>query len=214
MSAAFLVFYAFIGFEDMVNEAEEVQNPRRNLPLGVLWALAVTTVLYLLVVLVAVLAVPPEELAGSSTPLGLLVADQGNRARLLMTYISLLAGVNGALVQIVMASRVAYGMSDQGMGLRVLAVVHPRLRTPVYATLLMGGVILVMALWLPLESLAKITSGIMLVNFAIVNASLIRLKITQPTMTEEVRVYPAVIPILGCLLCLVFLILQVFARPE
>ncbi len=67
--ASFLAFYAFIGFEDMVNEAEEVKNPRRNLPRGILFALLITTVLYVLIGLVAVLAVAPEKLAESKTPL-------------------------------------------------------------------------------------------------------------------------------------------------
>lgn len=212
--ASFLAFYAFIGFEDLVNEAEEVRNPRRNLPRGILFALAITTALYLLISTVAVLAASPQELAKSRTPLALLVAGQGKTARVGMTYISMLAGVNGALVQVIMSSRVAYGMSDHGLGPRVLATVHPKFRTPVYATLLMGAVILVLSLWLPLELLAKITSGIMLVNFATVNASLVRLKLRPTTVPEEDLVrYPIWVPILGCTLCTAFLVLQYFASP-
>ena len=211
--AAFLAFYAFIGFEDMVNEAEEVQEPRRNLPRGILCALAITTLLYLPIAAVAVLAVTPQELAGSRTPLALLVSAQGNTARVVMTYISLLAGVNGALVQVVMSSRVAYGMSNQGLGPRVLAVVHEKFRTPVYATLVMGAIIVVLALWLPLESLAKITSGIMLINFALVNASLVRLKLEQTEVPEGVVQYPLLVPILGCTLCVLFIALQFVATP-
>lgn len=213
LTAAFLSFYAFIGFEDMVNEAEEVRDPRRTLPRGILWALCVTTLLYLFVLVVCVLAVPVDDLARSRTPLSLLVSKQGEAARIAMTLISLLAGVNGALVQIVMASRVAYGMSDQGMGPRFLATVHPTFRTPIYATLLIGVVVLCLALWLPLELLAQITSGIMLANFTVVNASLIRLKITHPETSEETQTYPIAVPILGCLLCLLFVVVQLFARP-
>ena len=96
----------------------------------------------------------------------------------------------------------------------VLATVHPKFRTPVYATLLMGAVILVLSLWLPLELLAKITSGIMLVNFATVNASLVRLKLRPTTVPEEDLVrYPIWVPILGCTLCTAFLVLQYFASP-
>lgn len=208
MIGAFLAFYAFIGFEDMVNEAEEVQEPRRNLPTGILWAMVITTLLYLPVAAVAVLAVAPEQLAASRTPLAMLVADQGNVARVAMTWISLLAGVNGALVQIVMSARVAYGMSDQGMGPRVLATVHKKYRTPLYATLLVGAIIVVLALWLPLEALAKITSGIMLVNFTFVNASLVRLKLSKAELPEDVVQYPLFVPILGCALCVVFIAIQ------
>ncbi len=91
------------------------------------------------------LAVAPEKLAESKTPLAILVSEQGRPARTLMITISMLSGMNGALVQIVMSSRVAYGMSGQGNGPRILATVHPRLRTPVHATLLMGGITLVSA---------------------------------------------------------------------
>jgi APA family basic amino acid/polyamine antiporter len=209
----FLAFYAFIGFEDMVNEAEEVQDPRRNLPRGILWALILTTTLYLLIVVAAVLAFQPEQLAQARTPLALLVSRQGEFSRVAMTYISLFAGVNGALVQLIMASRVAYGMSDNGLGPRWLSVVNARYRTPVRATLLMSGLILAFALWLPLESLAKITSAIMLLNFATVNAALVKLKLTSPKPPGEVTCYPLWVPILGCGLCLLFLLLQLLASP-
>jgi amino acid transporter len=198
----------------MVNEAEEVQQPRRNLPRGILYALLITTVLYVAIGLVAVLAVHPEELADSSAPLALLVSKQGAAARILMVIVSLLAGINGALVQIVMSSRVAYGMSGQRMAPRFLASVHPDFKTPVNATLLMGGLVLVLAIWLPLEGLAKITSGIMLVNFAFVNAALVRLKLSAKEPSSDIVQYPIAVPILGCALCVIFLAMQLFAAPS
>lgn len=209
--AAFLAFYAFIGFEDMVNEAEEVRHPRRNLPWGILSAIGITTVLYLLIATAAVLAVKPEELATSRAPLALLVSGGGETARVGMTVVSMLSGVNGALVQVVMSARVAYGMSDHGLGPSVLAIVHRKYRTPIYATLLAGGIILVLALWLPLELLAKITSGIMLFNFAIVNASLVRLKLSSTDVPSDVVQFPVVVPILACVLCVLFLAFQIVA---
>ncbi len=212
--ASFLAFYAFIGFEDMVNESEEVKDARRNVPRGILLALAITTVIYVLIGLIAVLAVSPKDLAESQTPLALLVSAQGPSARVLMILVSMLAGINGALVQIVMASRVAYGMSNQGMGPKVLASVHPKFHTPINATLLMGAMILVLALWLPLESLAKITSGIMLANFALVNAALVRLKWKAEEVPREVVQYPIAVPVLGCALCILFLIIQLVVAPE
>ena len=210
----FLAFYAFIGFEDMVNEAEEVQQPQRNLPRGIVWALSLTTTLYMLIVVASVLAFPPQELAEARTPLALLVSRQGEFSRVAMTYVSLFAGVNGALVQLIMASRVAYGMSKGGLGPRWLSVVHAKFKTPVRATLLMGGLIMVFALWLPLESLATMTSAIMLVNFASVNAALVRLKLTSPKVSDDVTCYPIWVPVLGCASCVLFLVLQIFASPS
>jgi len=212
--ASFLAFYAFIGFEDMVNESEEVKDARRNVPRGILMALAITTVIYILVSLIAVLAVSPKDLAESQTPLALLVSAQGPSASVLMVLVSMLAGVNGALVQIVMASRVAYGMSNQDMGPKVLASVHPGLQTPVNATLLMGALILALALWLPLESLAKTTSGIMLANFALVNAALVRLKWKGEEVPRDVVQYPIAVPVLALFLCVAFLVIQLAVAPE
>jgi amino acid transporter len=180
-------------------------------PRGILLALAIATVIYLLIGLVAVLAVSPAKLAASQTPLELLVSAQGPTARVSMVLVSMLAGINGALVQIVMASRVAYGMSNQGMGPNALASIHPTLRTPINATLLMGAMILLLALWLPLETLAKITSGIMLANFALVNAALVRLKWKAEEVPREVVQYPIVVPIAGCVLCVLFLLIQLVA---
>jgi APA family basic amino acid/polyamine antiporter len=208
--ASFLAFYSFIGFEDMVNEAEEVQDPERNLPRAILIALGLTSVLYLLIVTAAVLVVPPQQLAASHTPLALLVSDESGLARVLIVFISMLAGVNGALVQIVMSSRVAYGMADLGMAPRALGIVHPKLRTPVRATILMGGITLAFALWLPLETLARVTSGIMLFNFAIVNASLVRIKHKAQPRVGPGPNHPTWIPIVGCILCVALLATQIW----
>jgi APA family basic amino acid/polyamine antiporter len=207
--ASVLAFYAFIGFEDMVNQAEEVKEPERNMPRAILMALGITTVLYVLVSSVALLSVPVQQLAESRTPLALLVGE-GHWAKISITAISILAGINGALVQIVMSSRVAYGMSSHGMGPRALAVVHQRWRTPVRATILMGGIVLAFALWLPLETLARITSGIMLFNFSIVNGALVRIKWRSPERLVGIPVYPLWIPMLGCVLCAVLLLLQIW----
>lgn len=106
-SGAFLAFYAFIGFEDMVNMAEEVKRPRRNLPIAILLAVVITGLVYLTISTIAVLAVPPAELAESRTPLAEVVGGEGWFADTGLVFVSILAGVNGALVQIIMASRVS-----------------------------------------------------------------------------------------------------------
>src|SRR5690606_7693024 len=77
MGGAFLAFYAFIGFEDMVNVAEETKNPRRTMPLAILLALAIAAVLYLLIVVVATSVVSPAELAASNAPLALVYERSG-----------------------------------------------------------------------------------------------------------------------------------------
>ncbi len=110
----FLAFYAFIGFEDMVNVAEEVKDPQRVLPKAILWSIALATLLYLAVALLAVLALPPPALAASGAPLALLYERATGEPPTLISAISLFAVVNGALIQIVMSARVLYGMSREG----------------------------------------------------------------------------------------------------
>jgi len=111
---AFLAFYAFVGFEDMVNVAEEVRNPVRNVPLAILIALGVTTLLYAAVSLTAVLTVAPQQLAASDAPLATVYQQATGRKPVALSIISIFAVVNGALIQIIMGSRILYGMSRQG----------------------------------------------------------------------------------------------------
>jgi len=180
MLGAFLAFFAFIGFEDMVNIAEEVERPARNLPLGILIALGISTVIYLRVVLAALTSVPMEKLAGSKAPLALVYQHVTGGSPVVISSIGLLAVVNGALVQIIMAARVFYGMSVHGWLPRVLGTVNPRTRTPVTATVVVVVVVATLALWFPLVNLAGATSILVLTVFGIVNLTLVVLKRRQP----------------------------------
>ena len=204
---AFLAFYAFIGFEDMVNVAEEVRDPTRVLPRAILLALAGATILYILVALVAVLALPPSELAETRAPLALIYERVTGQPPTLITLISLFAIINGALIQIVMGSRVLYGMSREGWIPNWLGRVHARTQTPHLATFLVAGVILVLALWFPLVALAKFTSFVILVVFALINFSLIRIKRRDPA-PADIRTYPAWIPWAGFVLTTAFVLYQ------
>lgn len=200
---AFLAFYAYIGFEDMVNVAEEVHSPQRNLPLAIMLALLISTALYILVALVATLSVPAQQLAASDAPLALIYQHVTGRDPVVITQVALFAVINGALIQIIMAARIFYGMSHQGWLPPLLSRVHPRTQTPVIATLLVASLVALMALWLPLVALAKLTSFIVLLVFALINASLLRIKQLDPE-PHGIRTIPAWIPLLA-LLCTVAL---------
>ncbi|MEW6331026.1 MAG: APC family permease [Pseudomonadota bacterium] len=206
---AFIAFYAFIGFEDMVNVAEEVKNPTRLLPLAILIAIVVSTILYLLVALVAVLALPPAELAQSRAPLALIYERATGSAPVLISLISIFAVVNGALIQIIMAARVLYGMSREGWLHGVFGRVHPVTQTPLISTALVTLVVLVLSLWLPLVTLAKATSFIVLVVFALINLALVRIKRRDPR-PAGIRVYPAWIPVAGFLSATAFVLFQLY----
>lgn len=204
---AFLAFYAYIGFEDMVNVAEEVQDPLRVLPKAIVLAISLSTVLYLGVALVAVLVLPPEELAASPAPLALVYERATGSPPTLISAIGIFAMVNGALIQIIMAARVLYGMSREGWLPAAFGRVSPRTRTPLLATGLITALVLILALALPLVTLAKATSYVILIVFALVNLSLVFIKRRVPR-PSGVRVYPLWIPLAGSLSSLGMLLFQ------
>lgn len=211
---AFLAFFAFIGFEDMVNMAEEVKDVRRTLPRAIVIALVVTASLYMLVVWAAINSLPMAQLAVSEAPFAELVANSPWLSVWAITLISLLAISNGALVQVIMASRVFYGMSDQGLLPRWFRRVSASTQTPVNATLVAGTLVLLFALALPLEALARVTSFIIICVFSLVNLALIKIKIKErraPTgdLAESIR-YPLPVPILGFITGCSLLAVQIF----
>lgn len=176
----FLAFYAFIGFEDMVNVAEEVKDAQRVLPRAIILALGSATLLYFAISLIAVLALPLEELAASGAPLALIYERATGDKPTFMALIALFAVINGALIQIIMASRMLYGMSKEGWLPKVIGSVHPKTQTPIVATALVVAAILVFALGLPLVTLAKVTSFALLVVFALIGVALILMKRRGP----------------------------------
>ena len=204
----FVAFYAFIGFEDMINIAEEVKEPSRNMPLAIVLALAVTTVLYLLVSLVAVLSHDPALLAASDAPLAALIGEERHTVKLIIGIISILAIADGILIQIIKTSRILYGMSSQRLIPPLFAAVHRRTRTPLVATATVAALVLLLALSLPLLTLAQSTSFITLTVFAAVNFTLWRLKMKGGAGRAEVIDLPAWVPALGGLLCVIFILMQ------
>ena len=203
--AAFVAFYAFIGFEDMVNVAEEVKDAPRNLPRAIIIAIVVSALLYFLVALSAVLAHPPEELVKSAAPMAVLYEQGTGRDPWLITLISLFAVINGALIQMIMASRILYGISRRGWLPAALSYVHPGRRTPMVATALTSVLILAAALPLGLRALADTTSFIILIVYIFINLSLIRIKRRDPVALGA-RIFPAWVPWLGLFTSLVFVV--------
>ena len=181
LGASVICFYAFLGFEDMINVAEEVKDVRRTLPRAIVWTLVATLVLYLLLTLTAVMTVPPDELARSEAPLALIYERATGRAPWLLSAIGAIAMSNGALIQIVKSSRILYGLADRGALPAPLARIHPRSHTPLLATALVVAAIGVLALALPLAWLARATSLITLAVFALICAALIRVRARSPS---------------------------------
>ncbi|WP_244946900.1 APC family permease [Legionella israelensis] len=208
-SGAFIAFYAYVGFEDMVNVAEEIKSPEKNLPPAMFWALALATLLYLLVALAIISTLSIEELTQSDAPLASFIEKKGY-SPILIGLIGLIAVINGALVQMIMASRVLYGMAKQQNAPRALGWVNSFTQTPVLATVVVMLMVLVFALWFDVEDLAKITSSIMLCVFIMIHLSLIKMKLRK-TLPENEVVYSIFFPVTGAILSSFFLISQLWS---
>ncbi|GAA6187495.1 APC family permease [Litorivita sp. NS0012-18] len=198
-AATVFAFFAFIGFDDMVNMAEEARDPARTMPRAIIAALALTALLYALVSLAAVRAVPREALALSERPLALVWEAGTGTGAVFLSAIAVAAALNGVLAQIVMASRVLFGLGRRSPAMAVFHKTHPRFGTPVLGTLAVGAAVIVSAFSLPVAALAEITSQALLIVFAIVNAALIGVKRKQPASPFAV---PLWMPWLGIIACL------------
>ncbi len=209
MGTALLAVFAFIGFEGLANVAEEVKDPQKTLPRAIFLTLVLSTVLYVLVAWVAVVAVPPEELARSKAPLALVFERLTGASPRAMSAIAIVATLNGIIVQVIMSSRVLYGLSRQGELPALFGAVNKATRTPLNATAITTGTVLLLALLLPLHDLADLTSRITLVVFALVNLALIRIKGRASPVPPGTYVAPAWMPWAALATCVGLLVVDV-----
>ena len=175
--ASLLAFFAFIGFEDLANVVEEAKVPQRDIPRAMVLTLVISTALYLAVAAIAVTAVPVAELAASPAPLSLVFRTLAGVSPTTISLIAIVATLNTILAQMTMAARVVYGMAKQGDLPGFAGRVHPKTATPLLATALIVAATLALALLVPFERLAEGTSLATLVVFALVNLSLLRLRL-------------------------------------
>lgn len=192
-----IAVFAFIGFEHLVNVAEEMKNPTRTLPWALALTLGLTALVYALVVWVAVVAVPPDELAASKAPLAVVFERLTGMPLKTMGLVAVIATLNGIIVHVIMISRVIYGLASQGNLPKVLTRLSARTGTPLLATAISVAAILALALSVPLEGLADLASRFTLVVFAVINITLIRIKSRETTPPAQVFVCPMWVPIAG-----------------
>lgn len=199
--ASLLAFFAFIGFEDLTNMAEETKQPERTIPRAIALTLVITTLLYTVVAAVAVTAVPVAQLASSPAPLSLVFRQLAEVSPATISAIAIVATLNTILAEMTMASRVIYGMARQGDLPAMAGHVHPRTATPMLATGLIVLATLALALLFPLEGLAESTSVATLTVFALVNLSLLRLRTRHGAGPGGTVRVPLWIPALGFVCC-------------
>jgi len=203
LMGSFIAFYAYLGFEDIVNVAEEAIKPRINIPLAIIISLFVTTFFYILISVVAIILISPDELAESNAPLAMLYQRTTGQPPFVITIISLISVINGALIQVIMASRVLYGMSRKNWLPEKIGKINETTHTPLVATAIVTAIVLLFALFFPLLSLAKITSYITLIIFMLINFALIKIKYSKGA--HDGFTVPLLVPILGGASTLLFL---------
>lgn len=202
LGATALGFFAFVGFEDSVNMAEETKDPGRTFPRAIFIGVAVTGTIYVLVALVSSLLVDSGTLAGSSGPLLEVVKAGGvDFPPELFALIALFAVTNSALINIMMASRLCYGMANERILPRVMGRVLPRRRTPVagivFVTLLAIGLVSTGEI----EGLGDTTAFLLLCVFAVVNVAVLVLR--RDRVDHAHFRTPTALPVLGAVTSLV-----------
>ncbi len=206
-----IAVFAFIGFEHLVNIAEELKDPRRTLPRALFLTLGLTAIFYGAVVWVAVTAVPHEELARSPAPLALVFQRLTGLPLVTMSMIAIVATLNGVIVHMIMIARVIYGIADQGNLPQVLASLNPVTGTPLMATAIGVGGILILAVTVPLAGLADLAAQGTLLIFVIVNLALIQIKRREKALPANIFGCPQWVPYVGLTSSLLLLILEFLA---
>jgi APA family basic amino acid/polyamine antiporter len=203
VDAAAIIFFAYIGFDAISTASEEVENPQRNLPIAIIGSLLIVTVLYIVVSIVAVGALPANELASADAPLAAAL-DQGAGYGWGATIVSIGAVI--AITSVVLTityglTRIVFSMSRDGLLPGFFSRLSER-RTPAASTLLLGTLIAILAAFVPLSSIIELVNIGTLFAFVVVNIGVIVLRRTQPDMQRGFRVPGVpVVPIIGALLC-------------
>ncbi|WP_226368182.1 APC family permease [Pseudonocardia sp. ICBG162] len=217
-SATSLAFFAMVGFEDSVNMAEECHEPRRIFPKIMITGLTVTGVIYVLVAICSVALVPVGPLAGSETPLVEVVraGAPGIPADVVLPFISMFAVANSALINMLMASRLLYGMANQAVLPKPLARVHPFRRTPWVAIIFTTLISFALISYVSLDSdsdvvsaLGGTTSLLLLAVFTIVNIAVLVLR--RDRIAEDHFRAPPGLPVVGAVASL-YLVLPFSGR--
>ena len=209
IQGAVLAFFAFIGFEDMYNVAEEVRDPQRTIPIGLVTAMVAAAIIYIAVAITAVSVVPWQELSEAPGPITEVVARAAPAIPpILFTGITLFAVANTGLVNFVTASRLLYGMARQGLLPQILGRVHNGRRTPHIAILVLFLILVPLALSGTIAELASATVLLLLAVFTVVNGALFVLK-GRKTEKPGLFEIPRFIPALGTLVCLSLIVVRV-----
>ena len=198
-----LIFFAFIGFEDMANVAEEVKKPKKTIPRAIILSVVITGIIYILVSLSVIRILNWEELADSSAPLA-DVAHRvlGNNGSITLSLIALFATASTVLITIVAGARILYGMSKSNSLPRHLSKIHYKTKTPWIAVIVILVTSVGFAFVGDIVIIANITVFAVVITFAVINLAVIVMRYTEPELERPFRVpinigkFP-VLPLIG-----------------
>lgn len=212
MAAAALLFFVFLGFEEIANLAEEVRNPARDLPLALFVSVGVTTALYVAVALAVTRLALPAELAASGAPLTTAILKAWPQAGGLLSAIALFATANTVLITLIATSRLAFSLGRDREIPAVFANLLPVRRTPWVAALLAFAMAAVLLPIGDIRVLAELSSFSALIAFIAVNVVLIALRYRMPGLKRPFRVPFAVgrMPVLPLLAIAAILVLLLY----
>lgn len=199
-AATALAFFAMVGFEDSVNMAEETKEPERIFPKIMIIGLTITGIIYILVAISSVTLVSPDELGEGDAPL-LKVVEAGAPAfpLIIFAFISMFAVANSALINMLMASRLLYGMAQEEVLPKPLGKVHKGRRTP-YVAIIFTTVLAFGLIWFAdLTALGGTTSFLLLVVFTVVNVAVLVLR--KDTVGHKHFRSPTAISVIGAIVC-------------
>jgi basic amino acid/polyamine antiporter, APA family len=197
LSGAVLTFFAFVGFEDMLNVAEEVKDPQRTMPRGMLMALGVVALIYIAISITAVSVVHYKDLAAAPAPLAAITAKAAPwLPGWVYKAITMFAVANTVLINYIMGSRCLYGMAKQGLVPAALARVHHARRTPHVAILVLLVLVTCLTVLGGVADLGTATGLLLLACFVVVNGALIALKLRRGEPGGRFEV-PIFVPVLG-----------------
>src|SRR3954467_653262 len=201
VDGAAIVFFAYIGFDAISTSGEETKNPGRDLPIAIVGSLLICTVLYILVALSAVAAVPADKIDQDAPLAGIMRSLNFDFAATLISFGALVAITSVVLTILYGQTRIMFAMSRDGLVPRRLGRLHPTRHTPVFITGMFALLICIPAAFVPLKEIAKLVNIGTLFAFVITNAGVIVLRRTRPDLDRSFRVpFVPVFPIIGIVL--------------
>ncbi len=207
LSGAALIFFAFIGFEEIVRMSEETKEPKKTIPKALLIAIILTSIIYMLVAVSVISVVPWQALAESTAPLS-LVAEKvfGAQGALILLSIVLFSTANTVLLVLLATSRIIFGIGEDKELPNIVAKIHPKTQTP-YIAIILVMVLAIAFCFFDLKFLGRTTDFILFIVFIIINASVIAVRIKEPEVKPNFRIplnigkipVTAVLGILSCI---------------